>query len=169
MGKPTRFFDGHIAPPDPRDLHIGSSGATWPTVPPYRWLLGSENPTAELYFLYNTGLLFELDQPASEPGYARWDGPIGMAPVTWARTERFHAPADTDLTILIRLDVIGCPERLEIDLTFPIGPANVDYHVGDWSLISPCVGSTGDTCRLMQVEYNETVPPDGWPPTVPDP
>ncbi|GAI79138.1 unnamed protein product, partial [marine sediment metagenome] len=51
------------------------------------------------------------------------------------------------------------------DTTFGHQRCNVDHPLTQASMGFPVeIGNTGNGFRAMQVEWDETRPPDGWPP-----
>ena len=65
-------FRGHMRLGDPRTPVSGAGGCTWPTVPPYRIMLYSRNPTGEWGFLAKEPIVLQYDLPTATHDYVVW-------------------------------------------------------------------------------------------------
>lgn len=164
MGKTTRQFDGHLHPDDPRYIITGAGGCTWPTIPAYRYLCVSENATGPWAFLNYFGVLFQQSGGAhlhDDISYVAQDIPF---PATWAtlRREYFRTQDIVRWSIVIMQVTCYFPAHLEVQKA--PGPGNGIITLGSMTCVGG-PGETGSNMRLLPVEYDDTVPPGGWPPT----
>lgn len=72
MPKYHNRFTGHLPPGDPRNLTTGAGGCVWPTIPPYRVLLYSDDATGEWSFLRSHPVLMEQDRFVSHHNHTTW-------------------------------------------------------------------------------------------------
>lgn len=156
-------FSGHMPEGDPRDLMWASGGCDWPTVMAHSYLLCSTNATGLLSFLNTLGILFVPTTPlGSSWEFWWWGRPIVAPVVVPLMVKRF--PHDGD-KYRIELQITFLFGMLYSTTDFPSGNCNKTHHLTEATVGWPVVlGSTGDGIRLMQVEFDETRPPGGWPP-----
>lgn len=156
-------FKGHMPEGDPRSPFFGCAGCTWPTVPPYRWFLGSQDATGVLTFLNTVGILLEVTTDLPNPRAAQWDkigGPIVVLDAFILKNEQV-SPYGYSLSGVITLPV----GFAEWSVTYQEKTCNCCHPLPNVDLGSaPVLGTTGDTFAALQVEYDETLPPGGWPP-----
>lgn len=155
-------FSGHLDPLDPRTLMFGCGACTWPTIPPFRYMLVSDNAEGIFAFLNTDGILCE--HFGAKPGLNSilWRGPLNDVPVVVAILWKTFESTAAEFRLRISVSLLGFGV-LGIDKTFPLAPCNVPLALGNHNIpAEPSWGETGDTCRLLQVEFDEVLPPN-WP------
>lgn len=156
-------FKGHMAQGDPRDLMWACGGCNLPTIMAHNFLLCSTNATGVLEWLNTEGVLFIPNTPLGSSWEFWWKFGNNPAPVTIALMKRTF-PYNID-DYRIELQVSTLAGTFWSDTTFPRGDCNKTHPVNGASLGFPVeIGNTGDDLRLMQVEWDQTRPPGGWPP-----
>ena len=156
-------FSGHMAEGDPRDLMWACGGCNLPTVMAHSMLLCSTNATGVLSFLNTLGILFVPSTPLGSSFEFWWWGRPIIPPVVVPLMKRtFPYNGDNYRIELMITTMFGI---LYSDTTFPRQTCNRTHHVTQAGVGTPVeLGNTGDDVRLMQVEWNQTRPPGGWPP-----
>lgn len=155
-------FTGHMDEGDPRDLMWGCGGCTHPSVVAYNYLLASTNAWGVLSFLNTDGIQLKPNSPFGSSWQCSWifNGPPSI--VTTAVMIKYY-PIGFDSyrfdlmvsTLLGTFFSITDFERQSCNVTHMLTPAEMGGP--------PPIGGTGDGFRLLQVEWDETRPPDGWP------
>jgi hypothetical protein len=157
-------FKGHIEPDDPRHVLWGAGGATWPTVPPFRFRLGNPIVHPLWAVLQNRGILME---PFGSPTHddITWANiePIA-AWITLAWVWRHYDRVRNDVRWMAFFDVTFWPEAVQVMDFHEPGPANVDVIVDNAGFEHPTHITPGPWLGLWQVYYNETETPEQWPP-----
>ncbi len=160
----TKDFKGHFEPADPRNVLWGAGGADWPTVPPYRIRLGMQNPTGDWDLLRSAGVLFEAD-PAGQHDDVTYTGqPPFPNIVTGMWLWRHFDPEAQRVWWLLFIAHPDHHEDLQIDHTFDPGPANVTVILPNEEWVYHETLYPGTPFEIWQVYFNETQPPEGWPP-----
>ncbi len=157
-------FKGYFQPGDPRGPCFASSGADWPTVPAFRYRLGSEDASGSWSFLKTTGVLLEHAQSVGKHT-DRWAA-IADAPPCFSVCvfERMYLPIIPVVSWRLRI-VTPCQFSAWICRVFKrAGPANVDVELGGIFTPNGPPGDAGTKLTAYQVEFDETQPPGGWPP-----
>lgn len=157
-------FRGKMRKGDPRNLLLGWGGMVWPTVPPWRWRLGSQDATGGWDFLKTTGVLF-VPKGAMTSETLHWQGV--SIPVDWIASmtiRRAWLPL-LDITEWL-LRIIYCEGYIQEDnkRTARRERANKDYAWGPLEQLAGPAGSPGRMVTSYQVEFDEVEPPGGWPP-----
>lgn len=160
----AKDFKGHLESEDPRNLAWGAGNADWPTIPPYRIRVG--NPIVHPVYapLLNPGILME---PVGTPAHddVTWQN---VAPIsnwiTGAWVWRHYDRALQETWWLAFFDLVFYPTAVEVmDIHGP-GPANVDVIIDNSEPSQPERIQPGPWVGIWQVYFDETNPPDGWPP-----
>lgn len=157
-------FRGYFKFGDPRGPLFASKGARWPTVPAWRYRLGSKTATGSWSFLRTTGLLFEVTQPGHD--ICTWRAIADAPPCfTECRLTRSWVPYVNVVHwyLYINCGCPGAPWDVGIFMT-PGHAANKNVLLGDFRTpLDPGDGKAG-VVRLYQVQFDEENPPEGWPP-----
>lgn len=160
----AKDFKGHFESADPRNVLWGAGGCVWPTVPPFRIRLGSENAPIEWELFKTSGTLFEaFGTPTHDD--VTWQSISATPPdVTSAWIWRHYERADDDIRWTLFFNTPLTPQPWEITLltAAPVrGNRTVAIADFDWTYGYP---SPGNPLLLTQVYFNESLPPSGWPP-----
>ena len=157
-------FKGYFRAGDPRSLAYASAGADWPTVPPVRWRLGSEDATGSWEFLKTKGVLLE------NPGYASHDfgswSAISGQPACFTRFDITRQFPEDWLFVVYKL-ILNTPCQARPWSSMKIlDPGRANQDVFFKSIFTPNgpPGDPGTKLTAYQVEFDATDPPDGWPP-----
>lgn len=157
-------FAGHFPQGDPRTPVTVAGGCIWPTVPAMRYLLVSDDATGVWSFLNTDGILVE--HQAFFPGHdkGQWNGPLNFVPITRALgLKEYEWPASI-YTWCWDIQHVLCSSPIRFCVTRPYETCNRPIPLIEaWCLGSP-LETTGTTFRMLQVEFDETKPPGGWPP-----
>ena len=149
---------------DPRSLLFGWGGMIWPTVPPYRWRLGSEHATGQWLFLKTTGVLLEPQEQITDETI-NWTGTEDMPAWLHAiRLRRIWIPLLDHTSWMLRI-VADCQLR-QWD-TFVIRPrekANKNLKIGEIEHEGAPPGNPGHAVTCYQVEFDQENVPGDWPP-----
>lgn len=160
----AKDFKGHFESDDPRNVVWGAGGCTWPTVPPYRLRLGLEGATGPWELLQTSGVLLEAS-PLSAHDDVTW---IGVPPfpddVTLIWVWRHYDKPAQKVWWFIFIHHVEHFEPLQIDDQFGTGPGNVDVFVENLDWLYAPIADPGTPFSLWQVYFDETNPPQGWPP-----
>ncbi len=156
-------FTAHMPEGDPRGPLTASAGCVWPTVPAWNLLVVSDNATGVLAFLNTLGIQLKPHATQREWDDFRWSLNGGIPPVvnpelmkTLLLDPYGYRLTFTATTIWgILFSVTDFAERV-CNCCHMLTPGSVGFPV--------VLGETGDSFRLLQVEYDETRPPGGWPP-----
>ena len=156
-------FKGHLAVDDPRTVVSGAGGCRWPTIPPWRIQLSSNNATGEFSFLRTRPIILQQDPIASHHNYTLWlaiEKPREVYHVTLEKlyTRSMHPRIQYFITIL--LNAWATP-RVWLKLGTP--RCNQDITWGERYRTLE-MGTTGSDFRQYQVEFNKTRSP-GWRPS----
>lgn len=160
----AKDFKGHFESADPRNVLWGAGGCTWPTVPPFRLRVGSENASGDWALLKTSGVLLEAS-PVIDHDDVTW---IGVPPfpddVTGMWIWRHYDKTAQTVRWILFIDHNGQPEALQITDTFLPGPGNVNVLLenSDWPYAP--IADPGTPISLWQVYFDETQPLEGWPP-----
>jgi hypothetical protein len=153
-------FSGHLPDGDPRGPLSAAAGCIWPTVPPYRFHLISDDATAGLGFLNTRPIVFEFvsDQPAHDQAF--WSL-LGTHPdVSSGLVVKEY---DFFRTGYAWAGQIWVNAFFSLPLLFrqlrPIERCNRDCALPNVAVYEPIDGVTGDTFRLEQIEWDKTSPP----------
>lgn len=151
-------FTGHIEYGDPRSPVTVAGGCRWPTIPPFRLLLGSTNSTG-LYVHFNTEpILFQLDLASARHDHGIWmptDLPwwLYRARIEKLYSRAMHPRYQWFCTILLTL--VG---REEIAVAARTRRCNVDVRFGN-QIGGPIRGRVGTQFGFKQVEFDQLTPP----------
>jgi hypothetical protein len=160
----AKDFKGHFEPDDPRNVLWGAGGADWPTVPPFRLRLGIQTVPLPWRRFRRQGVLLEGD-PSSTHDDVTWTG-IAPFPTDviglWA-WRHYDKPGQA-VWWFIFINHTGHHEPLQVLDIFGVGPANKTVYVENTDWPYPTIPDPGTPFELWQVYFNETLPPDGWPP-----
>lgn len=162
-------FKGHIHNLDIRGPLTAAGGSTWPTIPAFRMRLGSWDGWGILQWLSDVGILFQMLMP--QPGHDAmiWNDIIAPVEVSSALLFRVYTFPNDFYTWAYQIQMVQSGPSITDSWDRPFETNNRDHLVPDKDFGSPPQGGTGTGCTLFQVEYDETEPPIGWPPLVPDP
>ena len=161
----AKDFKGHFEPDDPRGPLSGAGGCTWPTVPPWRMRLYAPDPPGLWAWLKSTGLLYEQSGGDGHDSTV-WTA-ISALPFyltsAWAWRNWIPATQTLQWWLFFNSPFVG-PVIEVLNESTGIKPGNVDVEIdnSDWDW--PPLASPGDELTLYQVYFNETDPPQGWPP-----
>lgn len=164
----TERFQGSLSHEDPRTNVTAAGGSIWPTVPPYRMKLGAYNAEGVLAFINTKGLLFEQISPIKNHDEMFWIGSDNPIEVGGALAKRWYTYPNDHYTWLLQVFLRASVQPLIVEWERPYEKTNIDMPVPPTYLGNPVVGYTGDEPFLYQVEWNETDPPWGWPPVIPN-
>lgn len=157
-------FKGHLEADDPRNVVWGAGGCDWPTIPPCRLRLGSENASGPWELLKTSGVLLEAS-PLSNHDDVTW---IGVPPfptdVTLIWAWRHYDKPSQEVWWLLFIDHVAEPESLQVIDIFDVGPGNVNVFMENLDWPYAPIADPGTPLSLWQVYFNEEQPPDGWPP-----
>lgn len=160
----AKDFKGHFEPNDPRNVVWGAGGCDWPTVPPYRLRLGSQNAPEEWELLRTTGVLFQA-QPSSTHDDVTWVSLTELPPdvdLMWI-WRHYDLPAQ-QVWWLLFIDHTEHHEALQVIDIFGRGPGNVNTFMENLDWPYAPIADPGTPLSLWQVYYSELVPLEGWPP-----
>lgn len=155
-------FSGHMDPLDPRTLMFGCGACTWPTIPPFRYMMVSDDAIGVFSFLNTEGIL--LEHMGLKPGlhHIMWRGPLNDVPVVVAILWKTYDVSAPSFRLRVSVSLVGFGV-IGWDLWYDIAPCNVPLLLGNTSIIGfPSYGETGATCRLLQVDWDQDLPPN-WP------
>lgn len=158
------LFESHMPEGDPRTLVTGAGGCIWPTVPARRYLLVSDNPTGIWNFLATDGLLIEhlLFFPGHE--LAGYFGGGGGTPISFIVAGKRYNRPDDFYTWEFQIQHGECSSQVNFTVIRPIETCNRPIPLGNRFCIDEPGSETGSTFRMLQVVYDQTEPPGGWPP-----
>lgn len=163
MPKYGNRFTGHKWNLDPRTPLSAAGGCDWPTYPAHRYLMVSDNPTGVWNFLNTDGILIENATPGVDHDVAWFSGPLNICPITYAYAFKQILGGGTawEWTIVIKHLMCFTP----VGATYGpfTGPCNVGVPLGNLECSNPYMGETGTDFQMMQVEYDQTEPPGGYP------
>lgn len=160
----AKDFKGHFEPADPRNVIWGAGGCSWPTVPPYRLRLGSEAAQAPWGLLKTNGILYQA-RVGSTHDDVTWDSISNLPPfldASWVWKHYDRQAQDIRWTVFFNNP--GVAYSWEITQLIPAPQRcndTVELDNWEWSYPYP---SPGSPLTLWQVYFNETQPPEGWPP-----
>lgn len=160
----TRDFKGHFESSDPRNVVWGAGGCVWPTVPPYRMRLGSENAPEEWALLRTDGILFQATVAAQHDNVL-WQAISPLPPFldgAWIWRNFSRAAQDIRWTLFFNNPAVAQAWEITQVLDGPLR-GNEDTILDDWEWIYPHE-QPGTPLLLAQVYFDELWPPDGWPP-----
>lgn len=157
-------FAGHQATADPRVVVFGAGACIWPTYPAKRYLVVSDNAVGFFDVLNTTGILIGNNSDLPQHNLIVYFGPLNPLP-GWIAVAFKTADADKlGYTWTLALKPPLCVSAGFIEVHFELQKCNVDVPIGNFACPEPSHGSTGDTCRMLQVEWDQDLPPGGWPP-----
>ena len=164
MAKETRPFSGHFPPDDPRTPVTAAGGCTWPTVPAYRYRLVSDNATGILSFLNTTGILYQ--QSGTPPGHNEmlYTGIILGQQIQSTTLQRSYPTVQGNIMWNLYLHHQDCYFEMTTSGTQSPGKCNVDVPLYEFDCLW-AEGSSGDTVRLLQVQFDKQWPESWSPPT----
>jgi hypothetical protein len=135
----------------------------WPTVPGWRLFIGSTNATGVLSFLNTRGILMQVHEPHGNPRAMQWD--IVDAPISILDGHIFKTVFYPPLRYSVDIVFLTIWGPLESGREFLEQRCNVTHPLPEAGVeAGPLVGSTGNDLRVLQVNWDETEPPGGWPP-----
>lgn len=156
-------FQGHKATEDPRSVTTAAGGCTWCTYPAYRYLLVSDNAFGVYGMLKTTGLLIQQFGDITLHDLAPWVGPIPPIPGVSVIVFKEKIAAPLGWRWYVTIIVPQCPLP-NFKLFEPYsGPCNVDVKLGNMVCSEPSMGETGNDLQMLQVEWDQTQPPGGYP------
>lgn len=157
-------FKGRMRILDPRNLLFGWGGMVWPTVPPYRWRLGSQYATGQWLSFKTTGILLE-PQPQVTSETIEWVGTDDMP--AWLHAvylRRVWIPLADYCEWMLRI-ISDCQyQQWDTVIRSAREKANMDKLIGPIKHAGAPPGDPGDTMTAYQVEFDERNVPGGWPP-----
>lgn len=160
---PYYRFVGHLGGDDPRTNLHGAGGCVWPTVPAYRYLLTSDNPTGPFQFLSTVGLLVQFASGDLGHDLALWLGPWNPLPGVTCTAFKSMEPSGMAWRWTIGIKVPTCPSPAWGYFGPFYGVCNVDQVLGNIQCILPSIGETGSDLQMRQCEHDATGPPYDWP------
>lgn len=160
----TKDFKGHFEPDDPRHVLWSAGGCVWPTVPPYRIRFGSPNAMGEWNLLRTAGVLLEASM-AWQHDDMTWANISPVPPMLDSMWIWRHYDRDQqEITWTVFFNHPAFAFDLEIHQVIPAPQkGNETVQLDNWEWTYP-IPSPGDPLELWQVYFNETQPPEGWPP-----
>lgn len=158
------LFESHMPEGDPRSLVQAAGGCTWPTVPAFRYLLVSDNATGIWSYLNTVGTLIEhlLFFPGHDS--AAYGGGFGGGPLLYALAEKRYGPGNDFYEWIFRIQHTLCSSEMGFTVSRPYETCNRMIPLGDHGCPDEPGDRTGSTFRMLQVVFDETEPPGGWPP-----
>lgn len=163
MPKYADHFAGHMELLDPRSSMFGCHGCTWPTIPAYKLFLASQDACGTLSFLNTVGVLFTVTTDTPPPNAVQWNHNGIQLPIISAFVLKngMEDPYGYQLAVTMFMTV----GTLEMDIVVAEQKCNRDHAMPVTWIDGPFgTGCTGHTCKLYQVEFDESTPPGGWPP-----
>lgn len=155
-------FAGHMENLDPRTPFFGCAGCTWPTVPGWHLFLGSDDATGALAWLNTIGIQLQIGAPPHDPKNLQWIQNGGAPPIldVFLLKNEVVDPYGYIFSGVITT-VLGF---VEFSQRFPEKTCNCCHPLPNVDLgAAPVLGTTGDTFRLLQVEWDQERPPGGFP------
>lgn len=156
-------FIGHARTTDPRTPLWCAGGSIFPTTPAYKYRLGAENASGQWSFLRSVGVLFEPFGQMTHL-YSAWSAVEGvLPPFQWMRLYRSFRRGTDD--VLWELEYKMC-EGTHIYLTWWTRvreKTNVGMRFA-WAMPVPDIPGSPGLSTLYQVEFDDRLPPGGWPP-----
>lgn len=153
-------FSGHIETNDPRTPLSAAGGCTWPTIPPYRLWLVSDDATGDLAFFNFAPLLLEWDAPQPAHDLAEWQLIGDDDYAESAIAEKLFTQGQNTYRWRFEIEVIAIPEEpLVFGIIRDIGRCNVTIPLPNVWAFDIDRGRTGDTFRMEQVVWDEDSPP----------
>jgi hypothetical protein len=150
-------FSGHMEGGDPRTPLTVAGGCVWPTVPAFRYKLSSDNATGILQILNWDSIIVEKNTPGiahDHCNYAMIRGPVG---IFYAAMDKLARPDRQGYTWHVTIIASICGMLLK-EIPFPRRKCNHNFVIGNiWC--PGYQGSTGDTFRAEQVEFDHLEPP----------
>lgn len=156
-------FSGHMSNEDIRTPLTGAATCTWPTVPPHKYFFGCPSGEAAFSVLRLQGLLMVRVTPGEGHDFLTWQMFGQVLPFNFAQLEKQVSPDRSHCTYTLTLGAVFTGSPAIKTFRFNPGRCNVDLVVGDFSFPNPIFGNAGADSRIMQVEYDKILPPDGWP------
>lgn len=156
-------FRGYFKKGDPRGPMFASLGSIWPTVPAYRYRIGSSDASGDWLFLKTTGILFEFAE-AIDDFIHLWhttdDLPEWICSVAFTRE---WVPVFQRVYWRLRIQTTYWSLPYQAQQIHGIKKSNTDLRLGNMATPFGPPGSPGIRLRAYQVEYDEENPPQGWP------
>lgn len=151
-------FVGHLPRGDPRTTVEVAGGCPWPTIPPMRVAIGSDNATGLYTPLNDWNLILELHLTHASHEHGTWE-PFSLPPtVYYCLLEKFFIKSkypQYDWYLSIMMTLVG---RTEIAFAPRTGKCNRDVTFGD-QIGGILRGRVGSTFGFKQVEYDAMAPP----------
>lgn len=153
-------FAGHFSPGDPRGPLSAAGGCTWPTIPPYRFWLTSDDATGDLAFFNVRPVLFQFASGQPAHNFTWWFRHGTHPDVGLARCLRRYTFAAPTSNWAFTIPVNAIPEEsLNFNIDRPIETCNRGLPLPNTFAFDIDRGVTGDTFRLEQIEWDQTSPP----------
>lgn len=155
-------FEGHMPVGDPRTPLTGSAGCVWPTVPAWNYLVVSDDATGVLSFLNTLGIQLKPHATQRDFDDFRWSLNGGVPPVVNPELMKTELTDPYGYRLTFTATTVWGTFQSVTDFTervcnccHPLTRTTVGFPIP--------LGDTGDTFRLLQVEFDETRPPGGFP------
>lgn len=156
-------FTGHMPEGDPRDLMWACGGCHLPTVMAHNYLLCSTNAWGALEHLNTHGIQLQPNIPVGSSWEFYWKLNGGY-PWVYSAFLRKRYPINGD-NYELEVAVSGAWGFWLSTTIVPSQACNVTHMLTPTTIGWPApYGGTGDGFRLLQVEWDQTRPPGGWPP-----
>lgn len=153
-------FAGHMETDDPRTPLHGAAGCIWPTVPAWHLQVKSDDATG-IFAVWNVtpALLVRL---RTQPDHDFYEYFPTSVPPPWAitRAVKVWNPSTGGYRWELDMNAGSGICAVEFRVEFPEQKCNVTHVLGNKECPgSVPAGASGETFRLIQVEWDETNPP----------
>ena len=158
----ANHFTSHMPEGDPRTPLTASAGCIWPTVPAWHLLVVSNDATGVLSFLNTLGIQLKPHATQREFDDFRWVLNGGVPPVV--NPELMKTQLNDPYGYRLQLTATTVWGMFQSVTDFPYRVCNCCHPLTRTTVGSPVIlGDTGDSFRLLQVDFDETRPPGGFP------
>lgn len=150
-------FSGHIEYGDPRTPVTAAGACIWPTIPPHRFLLQSEDTSGVLDVFSAPGVLIEKVTPGDAHNFCSWGLVVPVPGIVSLTLQKQRLYTPHRYRWYFSMWILGCGAVDKL-IYRPVERCNRDVPIGSLGWGGTC-GWTGDSFTAYQVEWNETQPP----------
>lgn len=165
MPRYDNLFTSHMPVGDPRSPLTAAGGCVWPTVPAWRYLCVSNNATGIWGFLNYQGILITHMMFFPGHDYAGYFGGGGGTPITWIVAAKRYVRPEDFYTWEFQIQHAECSSQVSFEVVRPYETCNRMIPLGNHFCQDEPGSETGSSFRMLQVVFDQTEPPGGWPPT----
>lgn len=153
-------FSGHLTSEDPRGPAFGAFGCVWPTIPPWRWNILSDDATGFWLFFNSPGVVLQFTETVFPYTHTHWDLLGTQLPFEFVNLQKIRRADEFEgYTWQLTWKLLGLVLNVRDVLDVDAGRCNVNVPLPNWSTGIPFLGSFGDTARMEQVLWDGTTAP----------